>query len=243
MVILKHIWDSVINFIFPQQCCICKNFLGESGYLCISCASKFDVISEPKCACCGYPFEFKLKSKNKKLLCPNCIKKPYKFDGAISAVRYDDFAKKIILPFKHADKTQYAKPISTIMIMAGRKFKDEIDVIIPVPIHLTRMLKRKYNQASLLSTYISKAYQKPVLYSTLLRSKSTPSQGHMSEKERKQNVSGVFVVKKNQRIKGKNILLIDDVFTTGATVNECTKILKKSGANKVFVLTFARVIK
>ncbi len=243
MVILKYLWDSVINFIFPQQCCICKSYLGMDGAVCANCLAKLDFISNPKCECCGLPFEFKLKNAKQKLLCPNCIKKPYKFDKAISSVKYNEFSKKIILPLKHGDKTQYAKFIANIMTMSGRDIATDSDFIIPVPIHLTRMLKRKYNQASLIANHLSKVYKKPVLYSTLIRSKSTPSQGHLSERERKQNVSGVFSVKHSERIKGKNILLIDDVFTTGATVNECAKILKKAGANKIFVLTFARAIK
>lgn len=243
MVIFKYIWDSIINFIFPQQCCLCKNYLSDNGSFCLSCAGKFNLITDPKCDCCGFPFEFRLKNKKTKLLCPKCLKKPYKFDKAVATVHYDEFSKKIILPLKHGDKTQYAKSIASMMSMSGRALAMESDFIIPVPIHLTRMLKRKYNQASLIATYLSKIYSKPVLYSTLLRAKSTKSQGHLSERERKQNVSGVFSVKHPKKINGKNILLIDDVFTTGATVNECAKVLKKNGANKVFVLTFARVVK
>ena len=238
----KSIWYSIVNFIFPQQCCICKNYLSVDGSFCLSCAGKFNLITNPKCACCGLPFEFKLKTK-KELLCPKCLKKSYKFDKAVSAVRYDEFSKKIILPLKHGDKTQYAKSIATMMSVSGRTLANQSDFIMPVPIHITRMLKRKYNQASLIVSYLSKIYSKPVLYTTLLRVKATQSQGHLSTSERKQNVSGVFAVKHPDKIKGKNILLIDDVFTTGATVNECAKILKKNGANKVFVLTFARVVK
>ncbi len=243
MVILKRIWNSIINFIFPQQCCICKDFLGIDGAICLSCVSKFDLITEPKCSCCGFPFEFKIKDSNKALLCPKCLKKSFKFDKACAAVRYDDFSKKLILPLKHGDKTQYAKSIANLMARCGTELAKQSDYIIPVPIHLTRMLKRKYNQASLICTHLSKIYSKPVLYTTLLRSKSTQSQGHLSSQERKKNVSGVFVIKNNSEIKGKNILLIDDVFTTGATVNECAKVLKQNGVKKVFVLTFARVVK
>lgn len=243
MVILKRIYNSIINFIFPQQCCICKSYLSVDGSICLSCLGKLNLITDPKCDCCGFPFEFKLKGANKKLLCPRCLKKSYKFDKAISAVIYDDFSKQLILPFKHGDKTQYAKTIASIMSMSGREIAKQCDYIIPVPIHLTRMLKRKYNQASLISGFLSKMYSKPVLYTTLVRSKATASQGHLSNKERKQNVFGVFSVKNNDKIKGRNILLVDDVFTTGATVNECAKILKKNGVNKVFVFTFARVVK
>ncbi len=157
MVIFRYIWDVKINVIYPQQCCLCKNYLNDGGSFCLSCAGKFSLISEPKCECCGFPFEFKLKSKKSKLICPNCLKKSYKFDKAVAAVRYDEFSKKIILPLKHGDRTQYAKSMASMMFMVGREIASQSDYIIPVPIHLTRMLKRKYNQASLISTYLSKS--------------------------------------------------------------------------------------
>lgn len=242
MVIQKFI-KSIIDFIFPPQCYVCKKILeGEDG-LCFECLSKINFISKPMCEVCGFPFEFKLSNKNNHLICPRCIKQPPRFARCVSAVRYDEVSKKIILPFKHGDKTNFAKFMAKVMCLTGKNLINDADVIIPIPIHFTRMLKRKYNQASLLSKLIGKQMKKEVLYSTLLRKIATKSQGHLSTKERKSNVSGAFCVKYPEKIKGKKVLLIDDVFTSGATVNECTKVLKKNGAKQVYVLTFARVIK
>ena len=105
------------------------------------------------------------------------------------------------------------------------------------------MLKRKYNQSALLANVIAKILKKPVLYNILIRNKFKESQGHLSIKERKLNVKNSFMVKNNSIIKGKNILIVDDVMTTGATLNECAKVLKHAGARKIFVATFARVVK
>ncbi len=241
--VIKKFLKFVIDFIFPPQCYVCKKILeGEDG-LCFECLSKINFITKPRCEICSFPFEFNLSNTNNHLICPKCLNKPPKFDKSISVVHYDEISKKIILPFKHGDKTNFAKFIAKLMYMSGKDLINEADVIIPVPIHFLRMLKRKYNQTSFISKIIGKKSKKQVLYSTLIRKVATKSQGHLSAKARKLNVLGAFKVKNPNKIKGKKIILIDDVFTSGATVNECAKILKRNGARKVFVLTFARVIK
>ncbi len=242
MVIVNFL-TAILNFIFPPRCYLCNKFLeGEDG-LCFECLSKINFISKPRCEICGFPFEFSLSSKNHKLLCPNCIKKAPKFDKCISAVRYDEISKKIILPFKHCDKTLYAKFMAKLMNTVGHEIISDSDIIIPVPIHLSRMLKRKYNQASLIARLIAKQNNKTFMYYNLIRVVATQSQGHLSPAQRKKNVSSAFTIRHPELLKGKNVLLIDDVYTTGATVNECAKILKFCGVKKVYVLTFARVAK
>ena len=241
MVKFKYLIDFFINFLFPPKCIICKNYLIDGNSLCHNCLKKFTFISSPMCNCCGYPFEMKVRENKKSYTCPTCIKKGYKFDKCRSAVIYNDFSKQIILPFKHNDATHFADLISNIMINAGSKLIQDADFLIPVPIHFTRLLKRKYNQSSLICNIISKAYNKEVLYSALKRKTATISQGHLSKKSRENNLKNVFKVNNANLIKDKTILLIDDVFTTGATVNECAKTLKLAGVKKVYVLTFARV--
>ncbi len=241
--VIQKFFKSLVDFIFPPQCYVCKKILKDEDGLCFECLSKINFISKPMCECCGYPFEFKISSSKYDLLCPRCLMHTHKFDKCVSVVRYDETSKKIILPFKHGDKTQLAKFMAKLMCVSGKKLIADSDVIIPVPIHFTRMLKRKYNQASLLCNFIARQYNKKVLYSTLLRNVATKSQGHMSLFQRKHNVSGAFIVRHPEQIKGKSVLLIDDVFTTGSTVDECAKVLRKNGAKKIFVLTFARVVK
>ncbi len=241
--VIKDIFSKLIDFIYPAQCFLCKKILLAEDGICFDCLSKLNYITDPRCARCGYPFEFAMKTKNVNNYCPNCIKKLPKFDVCISSLHYNDASKKIILPFKHGDKTGYAKFMSRVMSASGKKIIEKSDIIIPVPIHLTRMLKRKYNQASLLAKYLSKLNNIPAFYTCLLRTKATISQGHLSPRARKLNIKEAFKCSKSINIKGKTILLVDDVFTSGATVEECSKVLKQAGAKQVMVLTFARVIK
>ncbi len=126
---------------------------------------------------------------------------------------------------------------------AGQEFWPSADYIIPVPLHRWRLLKRQYNQATLLARSVSSLAQIPVLTNCLIRKKATESQGHKTPKERKQNVKHAFDIIDPDTVQGKTIVLIDDVWTTGATLDACAKTLKKAGASQVFVLALARVVK
>lgn len=245
MSFFKTFFNKIVNFVFPAQCIICKTFIDNDDGICFECINKIDFITNPKCAYCGYPFEIKFSEngKNKLYICPQCLKSKPKFDKCVSVVRYNDASKKIILPFKHADKTNYAKIMGRMIAANISPFISKVDFIVPVPIHLKRMLKRKYNQSALLVNVISSITGKPALFNTLIRTKFKESQGHLSIDDRKLNVRGAFDIKNSFKIKGKNILIIDDVFTTGATINECAKVLKSAGARRIFVATFARVVK
>ena len=236
------IFKSVLNFIFPPSCLVCDSDLFSDDGLCSDCLNELKFITRPFCNCCGYPFDLQEYEVLKTFLCAKCAAKYYKFDKARSAVCYNEMSKNIILPFKHADKTRYKNFISKLMINAGADLFVDADVIIPVPIHFTRLLKRKYNQSTLIGNIISKNTKIPIFYDVLIRVKKTKSQGHLTVKQRKVNISNAFITRNNDKIKGKTILLIDDVFTSGATLNECSKILKKADAKKVYVLTFARVV-
>lgn len=245
MVIVKSLLSKIVNFIFPPQCIICKSIIDNEDGLCPVCINDINFITDPKCEYCGYPFEFKTDNKFsvKLSICAKCLNNKPKFDKALSVVHYNDASKKIILPFKHADKTNYAKIMGNMMANTIAPFVAKMDFIIPVPIHLKRMIKRKYNQSALLASHISKRLDIPVLYNVLVRSHFKYSQGKLSFDDRKANVLNAFDIKNPYKIKGKNILLVDDVMTTGATLNECARILKNFDARRVYVITFARVVR
>lgn len=156
---------------------------------------------------------------------------------------YDDASKRLILGFKHGDRTHLAETLGGWMQRSGQEFWDQTDFIIPVPLHRWRLFKRRYNQAALLAQAIGAKTSKPVLVDGLLRIKATPTQGHMSRKERQANVKNAFAVNPHLplSLKDKSVVLIDDVLTTGATLNECSHVLLDSGVKRVFVLTLARV--
>ncbi len=147
------------------------------------------------------------------------------------------------MPFKHSDHIELTALLTNLLFQAGSDLFAEIDILIPVPLHRYRLMKRKYNQAALLAKSLSHRVKKPFATGVLLRVKHTQSQGHMKRTQRQQNVSKAFEVKNNQKIIGKHVLLIDDVMTSGATLNECAKALKKAGAQKISYLTLARVLK
>ena len=232
----------ILNFIFPPHCLVCNKNLFSNDGLCNDCLEQLQFITKPFCNCCGYPFDLQEYEVLNTFLCSKCLKKHYKFDKARSVVCYNDMSKNIILPFKHADKTRYKNFIANLLIKTGTELLKDTDIIIPVPIHFTRLLKRKYNQATLIGNVISKNTAITIYYDVLFRIKKTKSQGHLTVKQRQKNVLNAFTVKNSDKIKGKNILLIDDVFTSGATLNECAKVLKKVGVKKIYILTFARVV-
>ncbi len=239
---MKHylylIKDILLNALFPLTCPACEmeNQSFEKGF-CPDCFKKINFIKEPLCNICGAPFNYETNSL---MVCEKCIKnRPY-FDKARAVFLYDNFSKQMILNFKHGDATYNAKFFAKIMFNSYKKLIKDCDVIIPVPLHKARLLKRKYNQAGLISKHLAKLSNKVFLPLALNRKKNTLSQGHFDENERLKNIENAFEIKNNKDIIDKNIALIDDVFTTGATVNECAKILIENGAKSVFVITLAK---
>ena len=176
-------------------------------------------------------------------VCGSCLKERPYFHQTESILKYNDISRKLILAFKHGDHIELTDLFIKWINGCCSEIIDKNDVLVPVPLHWSRLLKRKYNQSALLAQKLAKKHHKFYEPLILKRIKATPSQGHLSPKERQKNVRGAFKVENLNKIKDKSILLIDDVFTTGATVNECSKILLKAGAKSVDVITIARVVK
>jgi ComF family protein len=177
------------------------------------------------------------------VLCVPCLGFPPNYDKGRSAVRYAGLARTVILKLKHGDATYLTPSLSNWMRQAGKDLWQDTDYLIPVPLHRWRLLQRRYNQATLLAKGVSNLVGIPVLSQVLIREKSTESQGRKTRHQRLSNVQGAFAIKDpRDLLKGKTVTLIDDVWTTGATLETCVKVLKQSGVGKVYVLTFARVI-
>lgn len=233
--------DFFKDMLFPSRCVICECLLDSEGF-CPDCWSKIKWVSEPKCRICGQPFTVEIDSVNS--VCAQCFAKLPNFDKAVSVFVYDDFSKKIVLKFKHSDATFLAEILSKLMFRAAILEIESSDLIIPVPIHFMKRLKRKYNQSELLAQKISEISEVKYEPRVLKKIKQTAPQEGLSGSQRRKNVIGSFGIddKYEYFLKNKRILLIDDVFTTGSTVDECSKILKKHAAKEVFVLTLARVV-
>lgn len=230
-----------VDVLLPPRCPVSGIIVDAPGMTSSELWGKLDFISDPACGQCGLPFEL---SSDGGVLCIKCLKKPPYYDYGRSALRYNDASRSLILSFKHGDNMHLVRSFVPWLVRSGRLMLEDADMLIPVPLHPYRLLMRRYNQAAVLAAGISAmcgVVHEPLI---LKRVRSTVSQGHLSANERMRNVRKAFDVpdKKQAFVKGKNIVLIDDVYTSGATLNECSRILKKYGATKVSVLTIARVI-
>ena len=225
---------------FPERCFSCGAIVDNAGALCVDCWPKFTFIGSPMCALCGYPFPHAVSPG---AICAACTKRRPAFDAARAALVYDDTSREIILRFKHADRTRYANAFGAWISRAGAELVPLADVVVPVPLHPRRLIGRRYNQSLLLARAVARLGRLPVIPDALRRLRNTPSQGSLSRGARHRNVQGAFSLRGRAEVVGKSILLIDDVYTTGATVEACTHALKTGGAARVYVLTLARVIR
>ncbi|HVY12183.1 MAG TPA: ComF family protein, partial [Alphaproteobacteria bacterium] len=241
---LKNAAQHCLNVLLPPLCLSCDALVERTQGFCGKCWSDLHFIAAPFCASCGLPFEYAaLMPDNAQ--CGACIAEPPLFKQARAALNYDDASRELILPFKSHDRTDYAPAFARLMQQAGGALLQASDIIIPVPLHPFRLFTRRYNQAALLALALGRLSRKPVRLQALRRRKSTPSQGHLSRAQRRQNVAGAFRVAPHEKknLQGRSVLLIDDVLTTGATANACAKELLKAGAKDVRVLALARVKK
>ncbi len=233
--------QKILNSVLPPRCILCGKILHEEEGLCPECFNEINFISRPYCLSCGRPFPE--VPSNEKLLCPSCLKGDnYPFRMCRSAFHYDDTSKNLVLGLKFLDKTENAGVLSRFLYQAGRDIWAEgADLLLPIPLHYTRLIKRRYNQSALLAKELEKLVVIPVDYGSVIRHKKTRPQVEFSGHERIQNVKGAFLVKHPERISGRRIVLIDDVMTTGSTLKECALVLQKAGAASVDALTVARV--
>ena len=232
--------DKILNFVYPPVCPICGGLVDCHGKLCSKCWNNFNWISNPKCYKCGYPFPADL-DLGKKPMCPHCAAGECDLDFIRSACVYDDVSKNIMLPFKHVSQLKYQKLMSKAMINCLRDLNLEVDIVLPVPLAYKRLFKRGYNQSTLLARPIAK-YFDAVLDVDSLSRKYKQDMGHKNAKQRRENVHGVFSVKNKNAFKGKKILIVDDVMTTGATFYELNRVLRKAGASAVYAVSFCRVV-
>ena len=233
--------NAILDFIFPPRCPICGELVSGHGQICISCWNKFNWLGDPKCARCGYPFPANLE-RAKTMLCSDCIGNITKLDWARAACAYDDASREMMLAFKHGGKLQNGIPMSRAMTPLLRELPVKEVIVMPVPLAYRRLWKRGYNQASILARPIAKRLGAPVDYDSVRRIHRA-DMGHKNKDQRKRNIAGVFRIVRPDKIRGHAVLLVDDVFTTGATMNELAKVLKKAGAKWVGGITFCRIVK
>jgi ComF family protein len=195
-------------------------------------------VEAPVCDGCGAPFEFETHAR-----CAACLAKPFAFARARAACVYDDASRDLLLKFKHGDRVELAGLFARWLSRAAAEVIEEADAVAPVPLHRLRLLKRRYNQAAEIARPLARAQRLEYLPDALARIRRTDSQGARSGSGRRRNVQGAFAVPEARRklVKGRRILLIDDVLTTGATADACARALLAAGARAVDLAVVARV--
>ena len=236
---LKKIGLFLLNLVCPPTCPICGVEVDEAHCLCPACYGQMKFLTPPCCQICGRPFEYAGLGD---IVCGACMKKKPYYTMARSILAYDDFSKQLILAFKHGDRTELAPILCKFLSLSDPAIFENVDMIIPVPLHWSRRFKRMYNQSGILGVKLGKVKKIPCCLNVLKRVRPTESQGHKHRKERERNVRKAFVVASPKSVRDKTILLIDDVMTTGATLNECAKVLKQAGAKEIKVITLYRVL-
>jgi ComF family protein len=238
---LRHLSTRLLDLLLPPRCAGCGSSVTEAATLCPDCWSAIEFLSSPACQRCAYPFEFEVTGAT---LCAACRASPPVFDRARAVLRYDEGSRDMLLAFKHADRTDLAPIFGRWLARAGAELLAEADLVTPVPLHWSRLFARRYNQAALLAKRAAIEANRLFLPDVLNRRRRTPPQ-HSSRAARARNVAGAFAVAARRRdaVEGRRVLLVDDVRTTGATLDSCARALKAVGAKGVDVLTLALVVR
>lgn len=237
---LKKILSGLVDIIYPPRCLVCHEKLKIDSFYkvaCLQCWSKIKRNSPPFCRRCGRHLENPSRD-----ICALCQDKNYYFERAFSACIYEGVLKELIHQFKYSDKEYLGNILSELLIDFIKQYNiavEAFDYLVPVPLHKRKLREREFNQAEILAKFLAYRFNLKLLKDGLLRIRDTATQTELKENERLKNVKGCFRANPEVELKGKNILLIDDLLTTGATCSEAAFALKKAGCNQVVVLTLA----
>jgi len=238
---LRRWRESVLGLLIPPKCASCGTVLSQEGVFCEWCKGTFRPVEEPFCSICGLPFK---SSEGSNHPCPSCWNESIWFDRARAVFIYEGAVRRAIHRFKYHASLFQARILGGLLANAVEDLSASCswDLMVPVPLHETKLRQRGFNQALLLSKYAAKRVGILLDVGTLRRIRLTRPQVELSGSDRLKNVKNAFEVVSSEVYKNKQILLVDDVFTTGATIRECARVLKKAGASRVDAVTLARSV-
>jgi len=233
---------AAVDVLLPPHCLTCDNPVERPGQLCAACFRRTAFVTDPMCASCGVPFEAAGQG-GLAGLCPSCRAHPPPWGAARAALRYNDQARRILMPFKYGDRIETARALAPMMARAGASLLQAADLLVPVPLHRWRLLSRRYNQSALLAQALTRLSGRPAVLDALRRVRATASLGVKSGGERRAELAGAIQARQSRLaiLSGARVLLIDDVITSGATASACAEALLAAGATRVDVLAAARV--
>lgn len=233
--------SGVLAIVYPPSCVACQAAVGQAQAVCPSCWGSIGFIERPYCERLGTPFAVDLGPG---LLSPAAIADPPVYARARAVCRFDGVARELVHRLKYGDRVELALTLGRMMAQAGRELLPDADLVVPVPLHRTRLWSRRFNQAAALAGVVARQADLPLAPAALARVKRTRQQVGLTRPQRAENLQGAFRVPETMRpqIEGRRVLLIDDVLTTGSTANATARALLRAGARDVDVLTFARVV-
>jgi ComF family protein len=229
------------DLLLPPSCFSCGGEISGHHEMCGQCWQVLNFVTKPYCEVCGFPFEHETASTSS--LCAGCLRRTPNFDVARAALCYDGASRRLVLGLKYGDRTEGTRTFAHWLARSAGAAINGADAVIPVPLHPFRLFRRRYNQAGIMARALARELNCRFDTRSLYRKKPTPSQGGLTRRQRFKNVRSAFDVRKTRReaISGFHVVLVDDVMTTGATVETCARVLKRAGAARVSVLTLTRV--
>jgi ComF family protein len=230
----------ILDTMLPPNCLACDTPVEDDGLFCLPCFRSANFVSAPHCAQCGVPLPHG-KAAGPAGQCAHCEALEPCFTHARAALRYDEVAQRVILPFKYADRPEAARGIARMMLRPGANMLGQADVLVPVPLHPSRLRARRYNQAALLAKELARLARVPCLADALVRARPTAPLARMGLAARQAELADAILLRRGAVVAQLRVLLIDDVMTSGTTANACARVLLDAGAVRVDVLTAARV--
>ena len=239
MNLLRRATDAFLSLLFPPHCALCRAETPSRQHLCGACLEKAVTIDAPFCRQCSQPFDGAIEGA---FTCSNCEGRRFHFDCAVSRYRSNGVVRDLVHRFKYDRCLYLRQPLANWLAETlddSRITAHPFDYLVPVPLHAARVREREFNQAEVLARLVAERHGERVLHA-LKRVRYTTTQTRLDREERMQNLRNAFRVRRSRRVSGSHLILVDDVFTTGSTVDECARVLKESGAASVRVITVAR---